>query len=211
MDAAKQRQVLDAVLKEFAQHGYANASTNRMVQEAGISKGMLFYYFKNKEELFRYALEYSLNYLNQEYVGTLDFSEPDFIVRFTKITEAKMRAYLKNPLPFTLLANLQINQDAKEMVPDVLKSIEEMRSNELSKLFANVDISLFREDVEAEHVLNLIRWSFAGYTNELITQLENKNLVGIDWEPYVKDFYEFLGVLRKILYKEGDHGDFTGQ
>ena len=61
-----------------------------MVQEAGISKGMLFYYFKNKEELFRYALEYSVDYLAKEYVQKLDYSEPDLITRFKIITETML-------------------------------------------------------------------------------------------------------------------------
>ena len=90
LDEPKQRRILDAVLREFSKHGYVNASTNRMVQEAGISKGMLFYYFKNKEELFRYALEYSVDYLAKEYVQKLDYSEPDLITRFKIITETML-------------------------------------------------------------------------------------------------------------------------
>jgi len=90
-----------------------------MVESAGISKGLLFYYFKNKEELFRYALEYSLEYIKREYVDKLDLSEPDFILRLQKITEVKMRAYLTNPLPFTFIASVQLNQDMEDVVPDL--------------------------------------------------------------------------------------------
>ncbi len=211
LDPEKQRRIWDAVLREFAQHGYANASTNRIVQEAGIGKGMLFYYFNSKEELFRRALEYSLDYLQREYVSKLDYTEPDFITRFVQITELKMRAHLQNPLPFALLANVQINQDARQLFPDLQQRMAELASSELSKLWANVDTSLFREDIPPRQVMNLIRWSMEGYQNEVMNQLKDKDLTGLDWQAYVEEFYAFLGVLRKVFYKEGDHGSTKSQ
>ena len=38
---------------EFATHGYAKASTNRIVQQSGMARGSLYYHFKDKEDLFR--------------------------------------------------------------------------------------------------------------------------------------------------------------
>ncbi|NLY53777.1 MAG: TetR/AcrR family transcriptional regulator [Firmicutes bacterium] len=211
MDAEKQKQILDAVIKEFAQHGYSNASTNRMVQEAGISKGMLFYYFKNKEELFRYALEYSIDYIAKEYVSKLDFSEPDFIARLTQITEAKLRAYLQNPLPFAFLANiLQTNRDVKEMFPDLYRQLEEMSSRKLKEMFMNVDTTLFRQDVAPRHIFNLIRWSVDGYSQELLAYLEGKSLLDLDWGHHFAEYYEFLNVLKRVFYEEVDHGSYQG-
>ncbi|HPT82391.1 MAG TPA: TetR/AcrR family transcriptional regulator [Limnochordia bacterium] len=211
LDPEKQRRIWDAVLREFAQNGYANASTNRMVQQADIGKGMLFYYFNSKEELFRRALAYSLDYLHREYVSKLDYGEPDFITRFVQITELKMRAYLHNPLPFAFLANPQVSQDAKLLAPDLLQRLEDLARSEMGKLWANVDTSLFRDDVPIKHAMNLIRWSLEGYRSELLDRLQDQNLAELDWQPYVHEFYEFLGLLRKVLYKEGDHGHSQGQ
>lgn len=44
--------ILDAALKEFGQRGYEGASTNQICLSAGISKGLLYHYFKSKENLF---------------------------------------------------------------------------------------------------------------------------------------------------------------
>ena len=54
----KQQRILNAALKEFAQKGYKNASTNQIVKEADISKGLLFHYFKNKKQLFLFLYDY---------------------------------------------------------------------------------------------------------------------------------------------------------
>lgn len=52
LDKEKQDRIINAAMKEFAQKGYDKASTNEMVKEAGISKGLLFHYFQNKKQLY---------------------------------------------------------------------------------------------------------------------------------------------------------------
>ncbi|NMB19384.1 MAG: TetR/AcrR family transcriptional regulator [Firmicutes bacterium] len=203
MDPEKQRRIMDAVLKEFAEHGYLNASTNRMVQEAQIGKGMLFYYFKNKEELFRYAFEYSLDYIAKAYVETMDYMEPDFITRYTKALRAKMEAYVRNPLAMTFVAEIYLKRDGAEVAQDLYDRLEEMTNRGHHKLFSNVDTTRFRPDVPAEQIINLVRWSIEGYQNEVISALDGKPMLNIDWEPYLAEFHDFLNVLRRILYKQG--------
>ena len=46
------RRILDAAIAEFAARGYEAASTNRICQQAEISKGLLFHYYQNKKKLF---------------------------------------------------------------------------------------------------------------------------------------------------------------
>lgn len=53
----KQNDITNAALREFSQYGYDLASTNRIVAEAGISKGMLFKYFSTKENLFIFLVK----------------------------------------------------------------------------------------------------------------------------------------------------------
>ena len=50
------QKIIDAALKEFGQHGYEGASTNQICLSAGISKGLLYHYFKSKENLFAETL-----------------------------------------------------------------------------------------------------------------------------------------------------------
>ena len=52
LPAAKQQQIMDAAVDEFAARGYSGASMNALVKAAGISKGSLFHYFRTKGGLF---------------------------------------------------------------------------------------------------------------------------------------------------------------
>ncbi|HEY9856058.1 MAG TPA: TetR/AcrR family transcriptional regulator [Stenomitos sp.] len=46
------RRILDAARAEFMEHGYEDASVNRIIQTAGINKGSLYHYFEDKADLF---------------------------------------------------------------------------------------------------------------------------------------------------------------
>lgn len=48
----KRERILEAAVREFAARGYGKASVNTIVAEAGIAKGSVYQYFRNKEDLF---------------------------------------------------------------------------------------------------------------------------------------------------------------
>ncbi|GAA3605058.1 TetR/AcrR family transcriptional regulator [Microlunatus ginsengisoli] len=52
LPAEQQQAILDAALDEFAEHGFHDASLNRVIEAAGISKGSMYYYFDGKEDLY---------------------------------------------------------------------------------------------------------------------------------------------------------------
>src|SRR5262245_9017699 len=51
-DPAKRKQILDGARRVFMKLGFDAASMNDVTREAGVSKGTLYVYFANKEELF---------------------------------------------------------------------------------------------------------------------------------------------------------------
>jgi TetR/AcrR family transcriptional regulator len=56
IDEVRQR-ILDAAQLVFAERGYAGATTREIADRAGIAKRMLFYYFVNKDAVYRGVLE----------------------------------------------------------------------------------------------------------------------------------------------------------
>jgi len=51
----QQEAILRAARDEFAAHGFHDASLNRVIETAGISKGSMYYYFDGKEDLFAHV------------------------------------------------------------------------------------------------------------------------------------------------------------
>ncbi|CCM77379.1 TetR/AcrR family transcriptional regulator [Rhizobium mesoamericanum] len=56
-DPAKRKQILDGARRVFMKLGFDAASMNDVTREAGVSKGTLYVYFANKEELFTAMME----------------------------------------------------------------------------------------------------------------------------------------------------------
>ena len=109
LEDRKQRLIRQAALAEFAAHGYAKASTNRIVKAAGIGKGMLFYYFTSKQELYEYLVKYSLEFIQSRYLDRVDAEEPDLIERLTQLARLKLER-LENQNPLTLLLYIVLVQ-----------------------------------------------------------------------------------------------------
>jgi AcrR family transcriptional regulator len=59
----QQRLILRAALTEFATKGFHDASLNRVIEQAGISKGSMYYYFDGKEDLYAYVTQSELQRL----------------------------------------------------------------------------------------------------------------------------------------------------
>ena len=52
LDADKQASILNAAFEAFSEHGFEDASYNLIIERAGISKGAMYYYFDDKEDLY---------------------------------------------------------------------------------------------------------------------------------------------------------------
>ena len=53
-------EIIDAALHEFAGHGFAATRLEDVAERAGVTKGTIYFYFKDKEELFKAAARSSL-------------------------------------------------------------------------------------------------------------------------------------------------------
>jgi len=56
-DPAKRQQILDGARSVFLRVGFDGASMNDITREAGVSKGTIYVYFENKEDLFGALIE----------------------------------------------------------------------------------------------------------------------------------------------------------
>ena len=52
LSSEKQGRIVAAAIAEFSRAGYAHASLNRIIAEAGVSKGAMYYYFDGKADIY---------------------------------------------------------------------------------------------------------------------------------------------------------------
>ncbi len=67
----RQKQILDAAKELFFHHGFAATSMNQIARKVELSKGTLYLYFKNKEELYISLLIEGMGLLNRTFFKAL--------------------------------------------------------------------------------------------------------------------------------------------
>ncbi len=61
LDEPRRSAILAAAAEELGERGFDGASYNRIIERAGISKGAMYYYFADKDDLFRTVLATALS------------------------------------------------------------------------------------------------------------------------------------------------------
>ncbi|MFT8314405.1 MAG: TetR/AcrR family transcriptional regulator [Clostridium sp.] len=57
----RKEEILEAALEEFSRKGYSGAKISDIVKRAGISQGLIYHYYKSKDELYLAVIEKSLD------------------------------------------------------------------------------------------------------------------------------------------------------
>ena len=102
-DAERSREaILAAARDEFADHGLGGARVERIAERSALNKRLIYYYFENKESLFRAVLEQT--YLDireaEQKLHLVDLPPADAVRRLTEFT---WNYYLEHPEFLTLL------------------------------------------------------------------------------------------------------------
>ncbi len=79
------RRILSAAIREFSERGYDTASLNTVCAENNISKGIIYHYFKDKDELYLLCVADCFDKLTA-YLGT-------FVINEMESPEAQLRRY----------------------------------------------------------------------------------------------------------------------
>jgi AcrR family transcriptional regulator len=89
-DSAKRRQILEGARIIFRALGYDAASMGEIAKAAGVSKGTLYVYFKDKDELFESIVEKECVF-QAEHVFDFDVTNPDIAAELTRMGNAYVR------------------------------------------------------------------------------------------------------------------------
>ena len=160
----KQDRMINAALKVFALNGYRHASTDEIVREAAISKGLLFHYFTNKLGLYTFIYEYSVRYLSLELKTALSGKETDPFEIIKLIEQAKLQALRGYPYMQQF-----ITRSMSEDVSEALLAIEDMRNimiDTYDSLLNRMDFSRFPIGIEGRKLVKILDFTIKGLMSE---------------------------------------------
>lgn len=171
----------------FALNDYKKASTNMIVQKAGVSRGILYHYFKDKEELFDYLNYYSFEKGFEEVNRYIDWENKDIIKRISEITKYRLDVIAEYPY---------IIEFGEKYKDQIFKFTTATVLYEWKERFYkhNIDYTMFKDDIVIERVLHILKWTFRGVYKELLKKSDEEISVALIMQQKIEcdGYYELL-------------------
>lgn len=127
LEPEKQDAILGAAAQEFAEHGFAQASFNRIIKSAGVSKGAMYYYFSDKDDLFRTVLSEATRRWLAEVGLPFEADGPGaFWDALESLYARSLRFMLRDPMNAALCLSISRARERLEGHPALLEQQELM-------------------------------------------------------------------------------------
>ena len=140
--------ILQAARQEFAAHGLGGARVDRISEQAGINKRMLYHYFGNKDDLFGAVLE--ANYAHKrasEQAMRLENDEPREAIR--KLVTLTWNYYIDHPEFMTLLNSANLHQARHVQASSTVKEMRNPFIHMIGNILDNgVKAGVFKPEVD---------------------------------------------------------------
>jgi TetR/AcrR family transcriptional regulator len=200
LDSDKQNRIINAAIQEFAQKGYSSASTNEIVKEAGISKGLLFHYFQNKKQLFLFLFDSCMELITDDFYKKIDLSETDFFQRIRQSVLIKMELLAQYPNIFKFVEKAYLD-DSADIQTEMQKKIRELNHINIGKIYEGIDVSKFRDDIDIQKIFKIITWTFEKLSDEELYKAKLLPNYEIDYQKVQKEAEDYFEILIKCFYK----------
>ncbi len=190
----KQDRMINAALKAFALSGYRHASTDDIVKDAAISKGLLFHYFESKLGLYTFVYDYSVRYMTLELRASVDANEKDLFQVMKQMERAKMHAMRGYPYMQQFL-----NASVSENVSEALLAIEEKRNamqEVYDAIYSQIDYSSLPEGVDGEKLRKMLEFTIKGLMTERFLD------ASFQPEMLYEETADYLDMMKKIVNRE---------
>ena len=196
----KQEKILEATIREFADKGFDKASTNEIVKESEISKGILFHYFQNKKNLFLFAFDYFVDLCMDEFYRKVDLEERDFFEKLRQISSFKLELVHKYPGIFKFF-EVAIGEESTEVKSEIEKRKIKLTESNYTKVFNNIDMSKFADGVDVSRAINIIMWTREGLGTSELQKAKASETKRLDYEKVFSEMETYIDMFKKCFYK----------
>ncbi|OXS57819.1 TetR family transcriptional regulator [Bacillus sp. V-88] len=200
IDSEKEDRIIRAATRVFAESGYEKASTNAIVKEAKISKGILFHYFNSKKELYVSLYEYLSDLFTEKIYEKLDWNEHDIFVTIRSVTLIKFELFSVYPDLINFLTSA-FSEEAPEVKDEIEKYKTRMVESSFATLFSNIDTSKFKEGIDVNKSIQVIYWTFEGMANQQQQKAKSRSVAEINQEEVLAEIDAYIELLKISFYK----------
>lgn len=191
----KQLRIINAGLEVFGKFDYKKASTELIAEKSQISKALLFYYFHNKLEYYKYIYNYATNIMCKTIEESKYKQTDDFFEAIEIITKVKCSLLKENPNILDFLVTATCSKD--ETISTIVNSVS---INYIGEIFENymknINYLKFKDDVNPQNIMEMLSFTLEGYLQQRIRNQEN-----IDIDTVMKQYNTWTMILKTAAYK----------
>jgi AcrR family transcriptional regulator len=153
----RREQIMEAAAREFAENGYEGASLNRILNQAGVSKGAAYYYFDDKADVFKtVAMYYQRLFLEHIVIDVETLTAETYWPAITQLYHNQFTNTVRYPWGLAAAkASSKLNKDVLSN-PVLAETFDQMRSWLKALLKRGQILGVVRTDLPDELITSLV-------------------------------------------------------
>ena len=189
----KQDRIINAGFRVFSRNSYKKSPMLEIANEADSSKSLLFFYFKNKKELYLFLMKKAEELTTQYLINSGCYKETDIFEMMYKGLLAKVEMMKKYPDMSTFAVKAYFEDD-EEVREEIQKIIHPYTQLETSKSVPNLNPDDFKEGLDLGLMYQDMFLASEGYVYRMQQQ------GNIDADKMLSDYRKIIDFW-KTLYK----------
>ena len=191
----KQQAILNSGYRVFSRNSYKNSPMSQIAAEAGISKSLLFHYFRNKKELYLFLWEKCAEMTIRVLTEYGCYEQAGLFESIERGMRAKMEIIRRHPdmTNFTIRA---FYEKDTEICAAVQESYHRHFNFKTDQLRVNLDPAQFIPGLDIPMMYRDMYWASEGYLWEMVQRGD------VDMEQMEKDFTKLIEFWKSIYLKK---------
>ena len=191
----KQQKIINAGYRVFSQNSYKKSPMGEIAAEAGISKSLLFHYFRNKKELYLFLWEHCAEVTIEYLKKYRCYEQTDLFEMIYRGMQAKIGIMARCPDMgrFAVKVFYERDPDVGSEIQESYKRYKDIKAN---ITLINLDPEQFREGIDISMMYQEMYLASLGYLWEFMQKDE------MDAKKLEEDFTKMIEFWKKIYLRE---------
>ncbi|MEG2660427.1 MAG: TetR/AcrR family transcriptional regulator [Oscillospiraceae bacterium] len=184
------RKIMDSAFKEFGEEGYGLSSINNICTSGDISKGILYHYFKDKDELYLVCIKELFDSLTEHLRKELADASGTKENRLERYFDARLRFFSENLMYHKLFCDVIIAPPAHlaQAISEIKADFDALNISVLTELLQSAKL---RSDVTIQSAVETFRL----YQDFVNARYQMEPASALDLETHEKICKRSLGIL----------------
>lgn len=195
----RQDLIRNSAMLEFGEGTFKKTSADSIAKRAGVSKALLFHYFKDKRELylylFQYAIDECMHIFDRHMLKAAYFGETDFFRTLEIGQQVKMDMVRRHPGLFRFVMRAYYERDSV-LTPKLRKKLDDVLRDTTDSYLSRMDLHKFKDGVDPKILVRLLTLAAEGML------AETRACTPEEIEKLFQQYRQYADMLRQHLYKE---------